>query len=218
MRHLAQARNPYSLSWLWIPGSSPTGQRFARTRWRCPGMTSEGLASRLVTHHRLASNFPLSTLSGKQEPRAMSTLFAFLHHLCAFTLVSAVAIEFTLIRQELTLSSARRLQVTDTVLGIAAGALFIVGLLRVFYFEKGADYYFHSHAFTAKFSIFIAIGLLSIIPTVEFLSWRSAVSAGQVPAVSAKKLRLITAVIHGELLSIVIILLCAAIMARGGWV
>ncbi len=28
----------------------------------------------------------------------MSTLFAFLHHLCAFTLVSAVAIEFTLIR------------------------------------------------------------------------------------------------------------------------
>src|SRR5258707_3606897 len=29
MRHLAQARNPYSLSWLWIPGS-----RFAR-----PGIT-----------------------------------------------------------------------------------------------------------------------------------------------------------------------------------
>jgi putative membrane protein len=28
----------------------------------------------------------------------MSTLFAFLHHLCAFTLVSVVAIEFALIR------------------------------------------------------------------------------------------------------------------------
>ena len=40
----------------------------------------------------------------------MSTLFAFLHHLCAFTLVSAVAIEFMLIKQELTLASARRLQ------------------------------------------------------------------------------------------------------------
>ena len=50
----------------------------------------------------------------------MSTLFAFLHHLCAFTLVACVAIEFTLIRQELTLASARRLQVTDLVLGIAA--------------------------------------------------------------------------------------------------
>ena len=101
---------------------------------------------------------------------------------------------------------------------IAAGALLFVGLLRVVYFEKGPAYYFHSHAFTAKFSIFIAIGLLSIIPTVEFLSWRKVLSAGQVPAISAKKLRLITAVIHGELLSIAIILLCAAIMARGGWV
>ena len=138
--------------------------------------------------------------------------------LCAFTLVSAVAIEFMLIRQELTLSSARKLQATDRVLGIAAGALLVVGLLRVFYFEKGPDYYFHSHAFTAKFSIFVAIGLLSIIPTLEFLSWRKLLSDGQVPAITAKKRRLVTAVIHGELLSIVIILLCAAIMARGGWV
>ena len=148
----------------------------------------------------------------------MSTLFAFLHHVCAFTLVSAIAIEFALIRQELTLSSARRLQVTDMVLGIAAGALLVIGLLRVFFFEKGSEYYFHSHAFMTKFSVFIVIGLLSIIPTMEFLSWRGAVKAGQVPTISAKKRRLVTAAIHGELFAIVIILLSAAIMARGGWV
>ena len=40
----------------------------------------------------------------------------------------------------------------------------------------------------------------------------------EVPAIGAKKLQLVTAVIHGELLAIAIILLCAAIMARGGWV
>ena len=148
----------------------------------------------------------------------MSTLFAFLHHVCAFALVSAVAIELMLIRQELTLESARKLQATDRVLGIAAGALLIFGLLRVLYFEKGPDYYFHSHAFIAKFAIFVAIGFLSIVPTLEFLSWRKVLSDGQVPAITAKKRRVVTAVIHGELLSIVIILLCAAIMARGGWV
>jgi putative membrane protein len=104
------------------------------------------------------------------------------------------------------------------VLGIAAGALLVVGLLRVFLFEKGADYYLHSHAFHAKLSLFVVVGLLSIIPTMEFLSWRGALKAGQVPAINAKKLRRVTAVIHGELLAIVIILLCAAIMARGGWV
>jgi len=148
----------------------------------------------------------------------MSTLFAFLHHLCAFTLVAAVAIEFTLVRQELTVASARRLQVTDAVLGVAAGALLVIGLLRVFYFEKGANYYFHSHAFLTKFALFIIIGLLSIIPTLEFLSWRGAIKAGQVPVVDAGKLRRVSAVIHAELAAIVVILLCAAIMARGGWV
>jgi putative membrane protein len=148
----------------------------------------------------------------------MSTLFAFLHHLCAFTLVSAVAIEFMLIRGELALASAQRLQVTDLVLGIAAGALLVVGLLRVFFFEKSPDYYLHSHAFHAKLSLFIIVGLLSIIPTMEFLSWRGTLKAGQVPTISATKLKRITMVIHSELLAIVIILLCAAIMARGGWV
>src|SRR5215469_16448752 len=148
----------------------------------------------------------------------MSTLFAFLHHLCAFTLVAAVAIEFTLIRQELTLASARRLQVTDLVLGIAAGLLLVIGLLRVFFFEKGPAYYWHSHAFLTKFGLFIIIGLLSIIPTMEFLSWRGAITAGQVPVMDAAKRKRVTMVLHTELAAIVLILLCAAIIARGGWV
>ena len=148
----------------------------------------------------------------------MSTLFAFLHHVAAFTLVSAIAVEFILIGQELSLATARRLTVADAVLGISATVLLVVGLLRVFYFEKGADYYFHSHAFTAKFSVFIAVALLSIVPTLEFLSWRKPLKAGRMPAVRAGKLRFIKKIIHGELIAVVIILLCAAIMARGGWV
>src|SRR5260370_42302042 len=136
----------------------------------------------------------------------MSTLFAFLHHLSAFTLVSAIAIEFALIRSELTLSSARRLQVTDMVYGIAAGALLVIGLLRVFFFEKGADYYFHSHAFMTKFSVFIVVGLLSIVPTVEFLSWRCAVKAGQVPSIGGRKVERVTARMPGSTLPILITL------------
>ena len=148
----------------------------------------------------------------------MSTLFAFLHHLCAFTLVSALAVEFILIGQELSHATAKRIVVADAILGAAAGLLLVVGLCRVFFFEKGAAYYFHSHAFMAKFSVFIAVGLLSIVPTLEFLKWRKPVKAGQVPVVSAEKLRFIKKIIHGELGAVVIILLCAAIMARGGWV
>ena len=153
----------------------------------------------------------------------MTTLFAFLHHLAAFTLVGALAIEFILMgqatsEQGLSVPVAKRLVKADAVLGAAAGILLAVGLLRVFYFEKGEDYYFHSHAFLAKLSIFIAVGLLSIIPTMEFLSWRKALEAGQAPSARPEKLRLIKKILHGELMAIVLILLCAAIMARGGWV
>jgi putative membrane protein len=148
----------------------------------------------------------------------MTTLFAFLHHVCAFTLVGALAIVFALIRQTLTLSSARRLQITDIVLGVSAGLLLAVGLVRVFYLEKGPEYYWHSHAFLTKFSLFIIIAFTSIIPTMEFLSWSGAIRAGQVPVMAPSKKKLVTVVIHAELAAIVVIVLCAAIMARGGWV
>ena len=146
----------------------------------------------------------------------MIVLFAFLHHLAAFALVSAIAIEFVLLRGELTLWSTRRLQVADMILGIAAGVLLIAGLARVFWFEKGAAYYFHSHAFLTKFGLFVVVALLSIVPTLEFLSWRAAVRRGELPVVNAAKLKRVRMIVHIELAAIVLILLCAAIMAKGG--
>jgi putative membrane protein len=148
----------------------------------------------------------------------MATLFAFLHHLMAFTLVSAIAIEFVLLCQEITRANALRLLVTDAVLGASATVLLVVGLLRVFYFEKGAAYYWSSHAFLTKFSVFVLIAILSAVPTLEFLSWRKAVRAGQAPTVNERKLKRIRSILHYELIGIVIILAAAAMMAKGGWV
>jgi hypothetical protein len=84
--------------------------------------------------------------------------------------------------------------------------------------REGQEYYCHSHAFLTKFSLFIIIGLLSIIPTREFLSWRGAIEAGQAPVIATAKRKRVTMVLHIELAAIAVILLCAAIMARGGWV
>jgi putative membrane protein len=146
---------------------------------------------------------------------AASAIFAFLHHISAFTLVAALAIEFVLIRGELTLTNARLLQRTDTVFGIAAGVLLVVGLVRVFYFEKGADYYFSSTTFIAKLSLFVILSLLSIVPTIEFLSWRKPTAEGRVPTVAPTKLASVRRIIHIELAGVVVIILCAALMARG---
>jgi len=145
----------------------------------------------------------------------MSTLFAFLHHLAAFTLVACLAIEFVLIRGELGRDGARRLQRVDMLFGISSGVLLLVGLLRVFYFEKGAEYYLHSWPFLAKLVLFLAVGLLSIPPTLEFLSWNRLLREGHVPTLGEERRRRLRRFMHLELMGIVLILACAALMARG---
>ncbi|MGZ5095262.1 MAG: DUF2214 family protein [Burkholderiales bacterium] len=145
----------------------------------------------------------------------MSAFFAFLHHVAAVTLVAALAIEYVLIQDELTIASARKLQLADLAFGVSAGIVLVIGLLRVFYFEKGPSYYFHSAPFIGKLSLFVLIGLLSIYPTVQFLSWRTSLKVRRAPVVEPRTLRTIRAVIHLELAAVVFILLFAALMARG---
>ena len=145
----------------------------------------------------------------------MAAIFAFLHHLAAFALVTALAVELVLLKSGLTVENARKIVRYDAVYGMSAGTLLVVGLLRVFYFEKGAAYYFQSAPFLGKLALFAAIGLLSIYPTREFLSWRAALKRGQVPVVDPGKLRALGTVIHWELASVALILLLAALMARG---
>lgn len=137
----------------------------------------------------------------------MSAFVAFLHHVAAFALVAALVVEFVLIRDELNATTVRRLAAADAVLGISAGVLLIVGLLRVFYFEKGAAYYFANGAFVVKLSLFVLVALLSIYPTVKFLSWRrKAPDPAAVPAIRR--------ILHLELVGVVLILLFAALITR----
>jgi putative membrane protein len=138
----------------------------------------------------------------------MSAAFAFLHHVAAFALVAGIAVEFVLIRQEINAANALRLARADMVVGLSAGVLIVAGLLRVFYFEKGAAFYFHNGAFIAKMGLFAAVALVSLYPTMKFLSWRK----GAVEAAAVPKIRRI---LHLELAGVVLILLCATLMARG---
>jgi putative membrane protein len=145
----------------------------------------------------------------------MAALFAFLHHVAAFALFAALIVQLVNLRGTLTVDRARTIQVADMILGAAAGVLLVVGLIRVFYFEKGYYYYFQSHSFLAKFTLFIVLALASIIPTLEFLRWRTAIKAGQVPNVTETKLKSVRRIVHYELLGVVLIILFAALMAKG---
>jgi putative membrane protein len=144
-----------------------------------------------------------------------SALVAFVHHVAAFTLVGALMAELALFEPNLALRQARKIQRVDLTYGISAGVLLMAGFLRVFYFEKGGEYYFHNVFFIAKLSLFIIVALLSIYPTVLFVSWNRRLKTGILPQRAAAEAYRVRAILLLELLGIVGMLLCASLMARG---
>ena len=144
-----------------------------------------------------------------------SALMAFAHHLAAFTVVAALAAEVALFKPPLTVLQARRVQRTDLIFGIAAGVVLVVGLLRVAYFEKGPAYYFRDAFFLTKLAAFLLAGLISVYPTLTFLSWNKDLKAGLVPELGAARTRSVRMCMMLELTLMVVILACAALMARG---
>lgn len=73
----------------------------------------------------------------------------------------------------------------------------------------------HACAQNQPVFLFLAAGLASIYPTLEFQSWGKALKAGQVPVVDAGNVRKIRSIMHWELVGVVLLILCAALMARG---
>ena len=142
---------------------------------------------------------------------------AFVHHAAAFLIVAALMVELVVLKNDLTVTSARSVLRMDMVYGIAALVLLVAGFVRVLHTEKGAAYYFDSGAFLLKLALFIVVGLLSIYPTIRFLRWRKALREGRVPDLDAGTRRKIRMLIHIELTLLFIIMLMAVMMARGIW-
>jgi len=144
-----------------------------------------------------------------------SAFFSFLHFVAVFGIVGAVIVEWATLSEAPTHREAKLMQACDRWYGIFAGAILIVGFLRVFYFEKGSAYYFANPFFAAKIGLFIVIGLLSIYPTLRFIKWRPQMRDGQAPVVPPTEFRMLRTVLRLELVLLLLMVLCAALMARG---
>jgi putative membrane protein len=144
-----------------------------------------------------------------------AALVAFVHFLAFFVLTTALALQLGLLSDSISVATARRIQRTDRIAGLAAMLVLIFGFLRVFYFEKGADYYFDNIFFLIKLALFIVAALISIYPTVCYARWSSELKQDIAPEISAPVIGKIRRIVHYELLGILGILICASLMAKG---
>jgi putative membrane protein len=144
-----------------------------------------------------------------------SATFAFLHFLAVFGIFATVFFEWQAMSAAPTVAEARRIQICDRWFGIFAALVLVVGFLRVYYFEKGAAFYFRNPFFNAKLTLFLLVGLLSIYPTIRFIKWGAQTKQGLAPAVSASEYKGIMGVLRAELVLLLGAAACASLMARG---
>ena len=145
----------------------------------------------------------------------MTTLFAVLHHLAVLTLLVCTLLTFRQLGQPFTVPGARLLRKADMVVGIAATLVLLVGLVRVFYLEKGFAYYFQNGPFLTKLGFYGLASLLSVISLVELHRWRMPLKSGLLPALSTNKLSTLRTVAVLQLACLAAMAMCANLAAHG---
>lgn len=140
---------------------------------------------------------------------------AIAHHLAVFGVAAVIAAEWALVRGTMTAADVRRLGRVDSVYGIAAMAVIIAGVARVIWGVKPADFYTESATFWLKMGAFLAMGLLSILPTIRYIGWRRALDADPSALPSDEAVGWARRMINLQLAVFVLIPVFAALMARG---
>ena len=97
-------------------------------------------------------------------------ILAILHHLTAFGLVAVVGMQWMLMRMP-PANAIRPLALLDRWYGVLALAMVVIGTLRIFYGAKPAVFFLHNPAFHGKLTLFVIVGLVSILPTMRFIKW-----------------------------------------------
>jgi putative membrane protein len=142
-------------------------------------------------------------------------LLAYAHFICIFALASLLTAELVLLRKTLPGDLYRRLRLVDRWYGVASGLVIVSGLLRLNLGLKGADFYVHNPVFWTKMGLFLAVGLISIIPTVAYIRWTRRTAADGSIALGDAEYARIRGLVLLQVGVFLFIPLCAAYMARG---
>ena len=135
----------------------------------------------------------------------------YVHFLCIFAIVGSLVSEHAMLKKSMTRREIGRLATIDAVYGIAAVILVIAGLtLWLGSVGKPAVFYTKNWIFHTKLTVFIIIGLSSIVPTVFFTKNRKG-NPDEIVAVPAR----VFMMLRVELLLIAIMPLLAGLMAHG---
>jgi putative membrane protein len=143
-------------------------------------------------------------------------ILAILHHLAIVSLIVLLAYEFALLKPGLDAKDLGRVTRADAAYGATAGPVIVIGVCRVIWGAKGADFYLSNPWFWAKMASFAAIGLLSIPPTLALLKWRKSSKQDGAFLPPQNEIARLRVFLHAEIGLLVLVVGFAAAMARYG--
>jgi putative membrane protein len=146
---------------------------------------------------------------------ALDWALASAHHLAVFGLVAILACEIALTARGVDAAATGRIARVDAWFGIAAAAVVAAGVARVFLGDKGAAYYGANSLFWAKMAVFALVGMLSILPTLQFLRWRREGRADPAFRPDPRALASVRRFLFIEAALVALLPILAAGMARG---
>jgi putative membrane protein len=140
---------------------------------------------------------------------------AYLHFISIMLIAACLVTQLCICTADLQPPHVKTLAQVDLLYMIAAIVALATGLLRVFAVGQGAGFYLSNPVFYIKVALFIAVGLVSILPTMQFLRWNRALNAGQSRILRDHDIAAARRYIALELLLLAFIPLAAVLMARG---
>ena len=140
---------------------------------------------------------------------------ASLHHLAIFTLAGIIVFEVAMTARAVDDVAILRLARVDAWYGAVAAIVLAVGASRVAFGAKGAAYYMVNAFFWTKMGLFVAVGLLSIPPTLAYLAWRRQLRADPTFRPDAAALGAVRRYLWTQVVLFAGIPVAAAAMARG---
>ena len=143
-------------------------------------------------------------------------ILAILHHLAVLALVVLITVELMLLRPGLTSGNLGSLIKVDAAYGASAGLVIAIGICRVIWGIKGADFYLGNPWFWTKMATFVVICLLSIPPTIAILKWRKARRRDADFLPTADEVARLRRFVKHEAALLGIVFASAAVMARHG--
>jgi putative membrane protein len=145
----------------------------------------------------------------------LDVILAWIHFMFIFGLVGTLFAEFFFYQRTLRVEALQRLQRVDLAYGVIAAGVIASGVARVIYSPKTAAFYMHDTIFWTKMTLFLTVGLVSIIPTRHFLRLSliepvdGAITAPEATYVTMRRILAV------EVVLLLFIPLCATLMAHG---